>query len=128
MAKITSTHSIDSFTHYDTLTQIKEVPALTHFEKHIGMTTAEDRHNFSHFVDTHRNDNPEWNKPTVRHSQVKGGSSIYKPSSVVELGVQNSSSFDTGGYVGVNHNVDGVCFDPNDDQILLFFKGDVRRV
>tara|TARA_R110000823_G_scaffold33961_4_gene94825 strand:- start:45 stop:1475 length:1431 start_codon:yes stop_codon:yes gene_type:complete len=125
MAKITNTHSIDSFTHYDNLTKVKVVPDLTHFEKHIGMTNAEDRHNFSHFVDTHRNDNPDWNKPTIRHPQVLDGSSIYKPSSVVELGVQNTSSFDTGGYVGVNHNVDGVCFDPIDNQVLLFFKGDV---
>ena len=125
MAKITNTSSIDSFTHYDDITIIKEIPDLTHFEKHIGMTNAEDRHNFSHFVDTHRNDNPDWNKPVIRHPQVRGGSSIYKPSSVVELGVQNTSSFDTGGYVGVNHNVDGVCFDPIDNQVLLFFKGDV---
>ena len=102
---------------------IREIPELTAFEKHIGMTNPEHRHNFEEFVEQYQNENPNWEKPSVRLSQEDGGSSKYIESTNVELG--DDITPDAGDWEQMSHDLDGMVIHPESPHVLMAFKDNV---
>ena len=99
-------------------------PALNAFETKMGVPTPSQRHKLPTYVNTYLDDHPNAHKPTIRTVAKLGGNPHYKESSEIKLGVRTSST-DTGDYIGMNFNIDGACYNPIDNQVLLVFKGDV---
>ena len=122
---ISASSNIHNWDEYKKLTNGRSgFPLLNEFEEKMGLTHPTQRNKLPTYVNAYVASHPNAHNPTIRTAVDLGGNPHYKPSGKISLG-EKTSQDGTGDYVGVNHNVDGVCYNPIDNQVLMFFKGDV---